>query len=402
MSYPIEKSLILQHTAAVCRRFRLLILLGGLLCGCFAGFAVFKLMPAIYNLHGIILLAHVEKKTSETPGKNTAETLERLIHRDFIRFALTNNYSAEDISFKTSAKKVDDSVVLNWSVDCANIQVAERFLQYQAKLVNGVKQSFPGIESGFAADNTPQKLQDFRKSMIFSAVGVIAGVLFGVLAGIIIGVFLLGCDHAIGHLGEFEKKYALSILGVLPQVGSRRNIDMEKLAEEAHFRQAVNSLLLNVLLFKRSAGRALVLAVSSLKARNGSGSTAWHLAQMLKKYDFRVLLLGKDDLNTDSLPLAGSIENLLAREAGNWDFIIIDTPDSRNSSIPLIVGRLADFMLLVCDYRNSPGYLLSVVLWRFRKAQVKIAGCVINHFPIRKRYADFDAYQHSFYRYNPQ
>ena len=154
--------------------------------------------------------------------------------------------------------------------------------------------------------------------------------------------------------------------------------------------------------FKRSAGRALVLAVSSLKARNGSGSTAWHLAQMLKKYDFRVLLLGKDDLNTDSLPLAGSIENLLAREAGNWDFIIIDTPDSRNSSIPLIVGRLADFMLLVCDYRNSPGYLLSVVLWRFRKAQVKIAGCVINHFPIRKRYADFDAYQHSFYRYNPQ
>ena len=403
MSYPIEKSLVSAHAAEVWRRARLLLLLGGLLCGVLSGLAVYKLMPALYKLNGIILLNHFAGKTDRLPEKNIAETLEKSFHREFIRFALAEKCSPEDGTFKTSSQAVADSVVLNWSAEFANERIAERFRQYQeSNIAPRIKQLFSTAGSGFSVDRRPVKQRDLRKSIFFAAAGAACGFLLWVLAGMTAGVCYVSCDHSVGDLGEFEKKYSLGILGVLPQVGCRRNIELKKLSGDPHFQRAVNSLLLEMLLFKRSANRALVLVISSLQSRNGSSSVAVNLAGMLRSYDFRVLLLGKDDLKTDSLPLAVSMEELLAREAGVWDFIIIDVPDSRSSSTPMIIGRLADFMLLVCDYRKCPGYLLELVLWRLRKANVKVAGCVINHFPIHKRRADLDAYQHFFYRCNPQ
>ena len=69
MSYPIEKSLVSAHAAEVWRRARLLLLLGGVLFGVLSGLAVYKLMPALYKLNGIILLNHFAGKNDRLPEK---------------------------------------------------------------------------------------------------------------------------------------------------------------------------------------------------------------------------------------------------------------------------------------------------------------------------------------------
>lgn len=397
MDYPIEKSFILRHVATAWNRFRMLLLLGGVLGGIFAGWIAFTAVPATYRLNGIVLLRHLSGNISVL--QENAAALENLLNSEFAHFVKSTDCQNEGIVFHISSQLVDDNVVLSWSVECGSIAVAGRFLQYQTGFAPILKQKFPEFNSGFSIDKRPVASRDFRKSVLFVAIASGGGFLLVILTGLIIGGIMTGSDHSIGELGAFEEKSYLDILGVLPHVGPRKNIAREQLADDPYFRQAVNSLLLDVMFYKRSADRALVLMTSSLTSRNGASAVSLHLTQALKEYGHRVLLVNKENFDMNSLHLSGRMENFLAEQTGLWDFIIIDVPDSRNSNIPMIVGKLADIMLLVCDCRKSPEYLLQVVLWRFRKAGVKVAGCVINHFPMNKRRADYDFYQRSFYHY---
>lgn len=375
-----------------CRRWAGVIVLCALVGGSIAGVVWFRYMPVQYRVNGVILLFDVETKSS---GSRADGNIESMVRCCFMPEA------AGERGCLIQSDIMDGTAVIDWQLIFHDAAAAEKFLSRLPELIKKIRGAFKKSRLSFSADSCPAVFRDFKTVSLHLALAVTGGGFIGLIFCLAV-IFIAVCsDRSIGDLREFVKNYSLPILGVLPEVAGCSNMGSEKLSEDVRFQSAVDSLQLNVQMSKIIADRALVVAVSGLKKRNEASVVALYLSESLKKNNFRVLLVNKE--NTDmtlTQQLSRRMEAFLADAAEKYDFIIIDVPDAQNTSAPLILGRLADVVLLVCSCMNCPHYLLQVVLWRLRRAKVNVSGCVINRFQVDRRYEEYDFYQFFFRHYN--
>lgn len=398
MSYPVDDTFVLHHVMLACRRLRLLItaaLTGAVL----AGIGAFCCLPVKYQISGVTLVD--DPVSGSAPGIQVIEQmdLEQILCYEFDECSgFTGRKSVK--SADAVGRVVDDIIVIDWRIVGADRGEFESFIKNIPLFSRQMQRRLPAYNWSFYVEPGYTVCSDFNLKLKwiigFAALGGIAGLLLGFVAALV----LICSDRSIDELRKFEQAYSISVLGVLPTVAGKSVGSSNKLMDNELYFSAVRSLMLNVKCVKPPAARAFVIAVCGMTSRCGTTSTVSNLGNVLQLAGSRVLLLTEDNCNmTAADQLAGRMEALLDHYAQSYDFIIMDLPDAQSSSVPLIVSKLADTMLLVCDCRNFSSYIFKVALWRFRKANIKLAGCVVNQFPVRKRRAEFDFYQQLFYSY---
>ena len=272
----------------------------------------------------------------------------------------------------------------------------------------------------------------------------------GILLIMVIAFWYCCCDKSIHNIRQFEEDCKLPVLGVLPQITLPEGPDRLRNLSLI-YRDAVCSLRdrLNWLLTGRRAGT--VLQVTSLDDNNGVSYAASALALAWAKQQKRVLLVEADyrrrqqnwlfkvadnpglssiagaqnrwqDVlvrNINNMPLdvlvrgnldvppadllrSRAFENFLRDAAAEYDIVLLDAPTFLPYSDAMILGRLADSTLLICDYRNCSCEKIKLALWRMHKAEVNICGWMIDFFPLSKRRYHYYNYQYNFYKYQDQ
>ena len=115
-----------------------------------------------------------------------------------------------------------------------------------------------------------------------------------------------------------------------------------------------------------------------------------------------VLVRGALNVPPADLLHSRAFENFLHEAAAEYDIVVLDAPPFLPHSDAMILGRLADSTLLICDYRNCSCEKMKLALWRMRKAEVNICGWAIDFFPLSKRCNLYYNYQYNFYKYQDQ
>ena len=393
MNYPVDNAFLLRNAVAFCRRYQLLMVISFLLGGLSAGVAAWQTVPVKHQISGIFLL----EGFSGDARLNSAG--ERLMQ--FFRQKIDSLAVKTDIDCKIDLQIVAGTAAVHWNIDSAERECVENFSAGLPDFIQTYKSEYPGCKLNFSVDSKLSAVKDFKFAFFWITAGCCAGGFTGLLIAFIAVLILLVRDHSIKDIRCFSKSFSLLVLGVLPDSAVRKTADCSQAGNNDLFDRAIGSLRLNIQFCKHTAQRAFVIVVSAIERGNGSTITATHLAAALSDANCRVLLLNKENCNMEvSAQLARNMEALLSGYSKEYDFIIIDSPDIQSSSVPLIISKQADTVLLVCDYRDCPVYQLQVVLWRLRRTKVNIAGCVINHFPVNKQRQDYDFYQLTFRRYN--
>ena len=379
MGYPVDSSFTRRHIAAVCRRHWFVFVICCLLMALLGAWVSFVYMPLLYRVSGGVLV-------KELAAESAASKLQTAF-----RGALQSNqqyiYRFADCGLEPHI--VDGTAVADWWVDFPNLQSAEAFLHGMPEFMQNFKSGLPEAYTSFSAEKKLNCYRSLKYSVLNSAAGAFFGILLGLLIAVFIALFRQFHKRSVGNLQRFSKQHGLPVLGVLPD-----------LAENVYFDEAIQSLLLKIQFCKPPASQAFVLMVSDFIAGSGAGTVSLRLSEALKSAGCRVLFLNKNNIDMSMAQgLSQRMESLLALESGNYDFIIINVPEIRSSSVPLIIGKLADTALLVCNYRCCPSYPLQVALWRLNKAKVNVAGCVINRFPLQKKQAEYNLYRINFRSY---
>lgn len=399
MSYPVDDTFIFHHAILAIRHLRLLV--AAAITGCvLAGIFAFINVPVRYQASGIILLDDIRRNHLQYDKLSNAKKLEDFLCREFRRSIGGAGCGDGDVSAVAVSRVISGTAVVDWRISGSNKSLFEKFFKNISVFTEYMQERLASEELIFYVEPVYSHTSDFNSGiqwvLFFAGLGGVAGL----FAGFIIAFALSCCDRSIADLQKFEKSYLLMLMGVLPSVENPDDPGVKSLLASESYAAAVDSLRLNVQFCKPASSRAFVVAVCGMTSKCGTTSVALALADSLKASEQRVLVLNKDNCDiTVASQLAGRMEEVLSSHSPDFDFIIIDLPDAQSSSVPLIVSKLADAMLLVCDCRNCSSYLLKVTLWRFRKANIKLAGVVVNHFPMLKRRNEFDFYQQLFYHY---
>ena len=379
MVYPIDNNFTRQQLLPVYRCYRLFIVFCILIMAMAGVCTAYRCMPSVYRVSGVILLEDFSDNSAENKLQNS--------FRAALVFADQKHYEALD--WLIVPQFVDGSAVAHWQIDFPNVQSSGAFLRKMPEFIRRFQSFFPEKHAAFSAVGKPVRHRDFTAVWLYCAAGAASGMLAGFLLGVGAVFLKSSCNRSIGDLQQFSKQHNLPILGVLPK--SDNNI---------YFDEAIKSLQLKIQFCKPAAARAFVLVISDFIPDSGAESVAALLTDSLKSAGFRVLLLSESNCNMSAAQgLSHDMESLLARQSPCYDFIIINVPDIQSSSVPMIIGKLADSVLIVCNYNCCPGYPLQVVLWRLNKAKVNVAGCVINNFPLHKKHKQYNLYRMLFRSY---
>ncbi len=382
MKYPIDNSFTGQHIKFVCCSAKAFLLVCALLLSGIVGVAAYRCMPSKYQVSGVMLF--------DAPDGNVAE--EKLQKTFYAVFFDRKQYSGavlDKTACKVVTQMVDGAAVSDWQAEFNEVKSAEDFLRKLPENIRIFRSYYPGTHIAFSAGNKLLRRRDF-KYLMFYCCGWAA-------AGFLLGGFIGGCfaylknffRHSIGDLRQFSRQYDLPVLGVLPEAD-----------KTVYFREAVKALQLKIQFLKPAAARAFVAVVSDFMHGCGAETVASMVVEDLKESGYRVLLLNQSNCNMLAVQgLSQRMETLLAELNNEYDFIVIAAPDIQSSSRSLIIGKLADAVLLICNYHCSPSYPLQVVLWRLIKAKVNVAGCVINNFPLHKKQTEYNLYQLNFRAY---
>lgn len=250
------------------------------------------------------------------------------------------------------------------------------------------------------------------------------------------------------NIRTLEREAGMPVFGVIPEMP----IESDGKAQQGFSRiyyDAVCSLRDNLGFMRIDPFPGKILLVASLEKYSGSGQTASTLAAAVTFLNKRVLLIEADfrrrhrnwfftlpenqaglsevlsgtaklenviqrninGFTLDVLPKGSfvnppgslfrgrNVEELLHRLDAEYDYILLDAPAFLEYNDSMILGRLADAVLLMCDYRRCCCEKLHLAMWRMRKSDVNIAGFAIEHFPLHGRRSYFYNYQSSFYQY---
>ena len=391
MDYPVENAFVSSNVAAAFRRYRYWMLSAALLGSLLVGFAAWISVPVKYRCRGVFLLTDLPENIRPADG---GELLSKAFRRELAARSSSDGSFLMDKDYNANLQIVAGDVVVYWSANCPSLAKCEVVAGYLPQFVKDFRLKNPSLTLDYGIDDHVSVVRKNALTLLWC----VAGCSVGLLAGLLIAAgFILIFDRSIHDLREFSKSNSISILGVLPEVEGFAP-DLE---HDDSFLQALASLKLNVQLCKHMARRAFVIMVSSLNRGNGASTAAAHLAASLNCDGRRVLLLNNENCSMAiSEHLSRNMEAALAGYSTGYDYIIIDAPDIQSSTVPLIISKLADTVLLVCDCRNCAVYPLQLALWRLRRAGANVAGAVINYFPVNKRRQDFDCYQLLFRSYD--
>ncbi len=97
-----------------------------------------------------------------------------------------------------------------------------------------------------------------------------------------------------------------------------------------------------------------------------------------------------------------SITLLLTLMRKEYDIIIIDTPPITVVADPLVIGQLADGVLLVMRHETTNRTVGRECLARLQQVNAKIAGCVLNSAAMRPGYGYYKYYNYAYNYYAPE
>lgn len=399
MSYPVDDAFVLHHVMLACRRLRLLIV-AALLGALFAGAGCFFYQPVKYQIAGVSLANDPAGGSPQIGQDFHRIALKEILVEEFLNSLNLSKLKDSGVTAETIARVVDDTVVIDWRIIGTDPELFENFLKNIPFFTRCMQKRLSVYDWNLYIEKEYSVCSDLKSVLTMTLCCVGIGCLGGLMIGFVISLLITCCDRSINDLRKFEQSYSLAVLGVLPSTAGMLSASPEKLMTDDFYAMAVKSLMLNVMFCKPPASRAFVTAVCGMTGKCGVTSVVNNLGKALQLAGSKVLLLNKENCNmTVADQLADRMEELLSQYSPDYDFIIIDLPDAQSSSVPLIVSKLADTLLLVCDCRNFSSYIFKLELWRFRKASIKLAGCIINYFPVGKHRAEFDFYQQLFYRY---
>lgn len=308
--------------------------------------------------------------------------------------------------------------------------------------------SLLGINNTQSIDISASAIKVAPKIPLYTIVGLLLGLLVGGGGCFLIDFF----DKSIRDLKELEERLQLPVLGVLPEVASMSGDHDGELWQQdtkSVYGEAIRSLRVNIEYLLPEKGSAKVFLTTSVNKSEGKSSVVSSMAIALAKIEKKVLLIdvdlrrprqhrifklsnkvglvdllvskkqfeevvhrnvnlpGLDILTSGTVPITPSdllgsrrLEEFLKTCANHYDYILLDAPPALGIADPMILGKLTDTTILICDCREANVDKLAGVTERLRQADVRLGGLVLNRFSLMNKSDYYYYYQHYYYGYH--
>lgn len=376
-------------------------------------------------------------------------SLEDFIRRtdwDFFKMRLTTHAAdlldyTPGLDFDLYAENIGSIRLLKIVVETNNASAAFRLSNAAAALLVPELRTFTGLHYSILPVGKQDAIS--YKSYYRKAVLMLVGFLFaGISVGLAAVYFLEMFFGGIRSLHKLEKDLNLPILCVLP------DFSLSQVNERLFWEGAVKSLQLNVE-YLLPAGRAgKILLVSELFLRLRDPQLVCDMAAALASEGKKILIVdanmrrakgglgwrnrsgingfsgilqgccsleseissnfvaeGVDMLacgpalkNPGSMFLRRKMEEFLLECSNLYDYVIIIGAPMQEFTDSLVLGRLADCTLLVCDHGRCNISELKLVLWRLEKAKIVCGGLIVHSFKDRYGSDDCFGYFYNFQR----
>jgi len=272
---------------------------------------------------------------------------------------------------------------------------------------------------------------------------ILLGIVLGLFGGVGCAFFVEYLDNTIKDPEEAERRFGMSVIGVIELLKKGKNPDQFVKEEPASsFAESYKSLRTAVLL--SSAERPPKrLMITSMSPQEGKTTTSMNLARSIAQTDRKILLIDADQrrprlhkafqLDNDaglSSYLSGTIQEIplqLTDEPGlsvltsgpippnpsellgsqrfsqlldqleqQFDMIIIDSPPVLSATDSLLISKLAEGILVVCYSGKTTYDRLQRGLKSVREINPNILGLVLNAMDMQKTnyYSYYGYYQY--------
>lgn len=272
---------------------------------------------------------------------------------------------------------------------------------------------------------------------------ILLGLVLGLFGGVGCAFFVEYLDNTVKDPEEAERRYEMSVVGVIELLKEGKNPDRFVLEEPASsFAESYKSLRTAVLL--ASADRPPKrLMITSMSPQEGKTTTAVNLARSIAQTDRRVLLIDADQRrprlhkafqlsNASGLSsyLSGTVNEVSVQsteEAGlsvltsgpippnpsellgsqrfaqllellerQYDMILIDSPPVLSATDSLLISKLVESVLVVCLTGKTTYDRLHRGLKSLREINPNILGLVLNAMDMKKSnyYSYYGYYQY--------
>ncbi len=422
-----NNSVVSKFTAdlkAACRRFRLLLLFFVFSGGVAGAFLAAYCSSTEYRCVSLLYVKTGDDEHAGGRGRSLAKFIRHVDREAFIlrleKHLLDTGKFNELPEYTLDIENIGSIRLLKIIVESKNAEGAVKIANAAAELILPDLREFTRrayvMLSADRQDAISQK--NYYWDIVFY---LLSGVFGGLLAGMILVYFIELFYGGIRNIRNLGRELELPILCVLPEAGYC-------LADENFFRnEAINLLQRNIgyLLPQSSSGRILLLA--ELFPRLRDLSFVYDLAGAMQSGGKRILLIDADmrkkkrcfldngasgnsglagilqgkctfaevvmhddasgiDMlergtvlkNPGSFFLRRKMEDFLLECSRLYDYVIIIGAPMQCFTDSLVLSRLADCTLLICDQRRNNMNELKLVLWRLEKAKSTCGGLIIH------------------------
>lgn len=272
---------------------------------------------------------------------------------------------------------------------------------------------------------------------------MLLGLVLGLFGGIGCAFFVEYLDNTVKEPEETERRFGLSVLGVVELLKKGQNPDLETILEPtSSFAESYKSLRTSVLL-SAAEQPPRKLMITSMSPQEGKTTTAVNLGRSLAQTDRRILLIDADlrrprlhkvfqSENTLGLSsyLTGGVQEfhvqptetnglsvltsgpippnpsellgskrfaeLLARLEQQYDMVLIDSPPVLSATDSLLISKLADGVMVVCFTGKTTYERLQRGLKSLQEINHNVLGFVLNAMDMKKSnyYSYYGYYQY--------
>lgn len=346
------------------------------------------------------------------------------------------------VQYTLSVNPLPKTRFVEVSVYCGNKDMAPLIVNEVVAIFSAEARELLGVNNTQIIDKAQGAVEVSSRPLVCAVFGFLLG-----LAGSIAIAFLVDFfDKSIRSIKDLENILNLPVLGVLPEFTDERNDSLRALATQSAYGEAIRALRVNVEYLLPESGGAKIFLISSVNKGDGKSSIMANLALSIAQVEKRILLVdvdlrrprqhrifklsnkqgvvdllvsrkkfedlvqrdvkvkGLDVLCCGTIPmnptdLLGSrkLEDFLREQSANYDYIFLDAPPALGFADPMILGKLADSMLIACNYRTANTDKLRMIIEGLRKSNVRIGGMIINRFQMQKRGGYYYDYSHYYY-----
>lgn len=131
-----------------------------------------------------------------------------------------------------------------------------------------------------------------------------------------------------------------------------------------------------------------------------SGKTSWDNHSLLvKKQQFTFLSAGPAAPNPTELLASEQMEQLIQKLAGEYDYVILDTPPVCYMADAIAVGKYTDGAILVVRHKGTQVQALKKAMSDLDTAGIQVLGTVLNQYDVQRAGSYGDGYYGYYGRY---